>query len=77
MSVQLNSMGKLMVIAGVILLLAGVMLIYFQKIPFIGKLPGDFFYKKGNFTFYFPLMTSILLSIVVSLIIFALNKARD
>lgn len=76
MSEPLNSIGKLMVIAGIILLLAGVMLIYFQKIPFIGKLPGDIFYKKGNFTFYFPVVTSILLSIVVSLIIFVLNKSR-
>ena len=50
------------VILGGILLLAG-------KIPGIGRLPGDIFVQKGNFTFYFPLVTSILLSLLLSVIL--------
>ena len=55
-------LGFTMVILGGILLLAG-------KIPGLGKLPGDIFVQKGNFTFYFPLVTSILLSLLLTVIL--------
>ena len=55
-------LGLTMVILGGILLLAG-------KIPGIGRLPGDIFVQKGNFTFYFPLVTSILLSLLLTVIL--------
>lgn len=55
-------LGFTMVILGAILLLAG-------KIPGLGKLPGDIFVQKGNFTFYFPLVTSILLSLLLTVIL--------
>ena len=67
---NLESFGKILLSAGIILVLAGVFLIYFKHIPFIGKLPGDILIQKKNFTFYFPLTTSILLSIVLSAILY-------
>jgi len=59
--------GKILILFGVILTVAGILLVFGAKIPWFGKLPGDIYIKKENFTFYFPLATSILLSIILSL----------
>ena len=59
-------MGKLLLIAG--LVIAGIGLLVMAGIPF-GRLPGDFVVRRGSGTFYFPLATSILLSIILSLLL--------
>lgn len=59
--------GKTLMTLGLILLLAGVVIYFGEKIG-IGKLPGDILYKKGNITFYFPIVTIILSGVVISLI---------
>ncbi len=64
----MQEIGKTLIIFGVILLGAGLLLTFVNKVPFLGKLPGDILIQKKNFTFYFPLATSILLSIILSLI---------
>ncbi len=61
-------MGKLIIVAGVMMVAVGSILLLAQKIPFIGKLPGDILIKKDNFTFYFPLATCVLISLVFTLI---------
>ncbi len=58
--------GKLLVLLGGVLVFVGLALMFAPKIPFLGKLPGDIHIKKDNFEFYFPLATSILLSLVLS-----------
>lgn len=58
-------MGRMLIIAGVILIVLGVLFTLFGKMG-IGRLPGDLIYRRGNVTFYFPLMTSILLSLFLS-----------
>ena len=63
-------MGKLLLVAG--LLISGIGLLVMLGVPF-GRLPGDFAVKRGNFAFYFPLTTSIILSILLTLM-FALFK---
>lgn len=63
-------MGKLFIIAGIVLVVIG--LIW----TFIGRLPGDFTFQKGNVTFHFPLMTSIIASIVLTLILFIISRFR-
>ncbi|MDQ2087825.1 DUF2905 domain-containing protein [Herbivorax sp. ANBcel31] len=70
----MQSIGKVIITLGIVLLLLGVILYFGGKIG-IGKIPGDFVYKKGNFVLYFPLATSILLSVILTLI-FALFKIR-
>jgi len=65
----LQEIGKTLIIFGIILIVAGIILTFFQRVPFLGRLPGDILLQKKNFTFYFPLATSILLSIIISLII--------
>lgn len=64
------NIGKTFIVLGMIFLLIGFLW------TFIGKLPGDITVKRGNFIFHFPLMTSILLSIILSLIIFIYGKFR-
>jgi hypothetical protein len=64
----MQEIGKTLVIFGIILIAAGLLFTFFNKIPYLGKLPGDILIQKKNFTFYFPLATSILVSIILSLI---------
>lgn len=64
----MQEIGKTLIIFGAILVGVGLLLAFFNKIPYIGKLPGDIYIQKNNFTFYFPLATSILLSIILSLV---------
>ncbi len=61
-----QDIGRLLLIAGIILSLIGMLIHYADRIPWIGKLPGDIYIRRENFTFYFPLTTSILISIVVT-----------
>ncbi|HZX36527.1 MAG TPA: DUF2905 domain-containing protein [Thermodesulfobacteriota bacterium] len=62
--------GKLLIIIGIAIVVIGVILAFGQKIPYIGRLPGDLYYKKDNFTIYFPIATSILISVILSLILY-------
>jgi len=70
-------MGKLLIIAGAILIIAGVIVTYHDRIPFLGKLPGDIKVQREGFTFYFPLATSILLSILISLVLYFINRSKN
>ncbi len=66
--VNMESLGKTMILIGGVIMIMGLVMILGGKIG-LGKLPGDIFYKKGNVTFYFPIITSILLSIVLSILL--------
>ncbi|MBV6643141.1 MAG: DUF2905 domain-containing protein [Cyclobacteriaceae bacterium] len=68
-------MGKSLIIIGVILIILGLFITFGGKINF-GKLPGDIIVKRENFTFYFPITTMILLSLILSLVFFIVNKLR-
>ena len=71
---EFQQIGKLLIFAGIFILVLGVIFIFGDKIPFIGRLPGDIIIKKKNFTFYFPIVTSIILSLIISFILFLLKK---
>ena len=70
----LPEFGKMLLILGILFVVIGLFLMLGPKIPLLGKLPGDFIVRRGNFTLYFPLATSILLSIVLTLIFFIFRK---
>jgi hypothetical protein len=70
-------MGKLLIIIGIVCIMAGVLITYLPRIPFLGKLPGDISIERENFKFYFPLGTSILVSIILSLLLFLYNKLKN
>ncbi len=63
----MQELGKSLILFGVILAVVGIILVNFNRFPFLGKLPGDILIQRKNFTFYFPLATSIIISIVFSL----------
>jgi hypothetical protein len=76
MSDTLGYIGKFLIVTGIIISLVGVLLLFFRNsgIPFPGKLPGDIVIQKKNFTFYLPIATSIILSIILSLIFYFLGR---
>ena len=65
----LSSMAKLLIFFGILMVVMGGLLLLAGKIPGLGKLPGDIYVQKGNFTFYFPVVTSILLSILLTIVL--------
>jgi hypothetical protein len=65
----MQEIGRMIVVIGVLLVVVGVLLIFSDKIPWIGRLPGDIVVRRKNFTFYFPIATCILLSILVTILL--------
>ncbi len=70
----MNALGKALIILGTIIVLLGILFVFAGKIPWLGRLPGDIYIKRDNFTFYFPLATSIILSIIISLLFWILKR---
>ena len=70
----LNGLAKSMILIGMVLIVIGALLTMTGKLPGVGKLPGDIVFKKENFSFYFPVTTCILLSVIISLFMFLLGK---
>jgi uncharacterized membrane protein len=71
---ELSSLGKILILIGFLLVAFGLLLSFAGKIGWLGRLPGDICVQKKNFTFYFPLATCILISIVLSFILWLLNR---
>jgi hypothetical protein len=67
-------MARFFIIAGVVLIGIGLAWPFLSKIPFLGHLPGDIFIQKKNFSFYFPLTTSLLLSLILTLLFWAVSR---
>ena len=70
----MNDLGKSVIIIGLILIVIGAVLTIAGKIPGVGRLPGDLLIKKENFSFYFPITTCILLSIIISIFMHLFGK---
>ena len=74
----MEGLGKILLIVGGIIVVLGLILVFSQHIPFLGKLPGDIFIKRSGFSFYFPIVTllilSILITIIVNVILHFMNK---
>ncbi len=71
---MLNSVGRLLLILGIVFIVVGIILILKINIPLLGKLPGDIYIRKGNFVFYLPLTSCILISLIITLIMKVLRK---
>lgn len=69
-----NDLGRLLVVFGVLIALAGVALLLVGRVPWLGRLPGDIHVQRGNWTFYFPLATSLLLSVVLTLLLWMVRR---
>jgi hypothetical protein len=68
------AVGKLFVILGIIMIIIGLGFIFGDKIPYIGRLPGDISIKRENFSFYFPITTSIIVSILLTILFSIFRK---
>jgi hypothetical protein len=73
----MGDLGRMLIFIGGLLLAVGIILVLAGKVNLpIGRLPGDVVYRGKNTTFYFPLATSILLSVILSLVLYVVNRMR-
>ncbi len=70
----MNDLGKFLVVVGLLLIAVGLMLWTGWGKSWVGRLPGDIHYTRGNFTFYFPLVTGLLVSLLLTLILWLFKK---
>lgn len=65
----MGDIGKLLLIAGLALAAVGLLVMLSGRVPFLGRLPGDITWRKGNTTVYFPIVTCIILSLLLTLVL--------
>lgn len=70
----MGDFGRLLIWFGIILIGLGLLLTLAGKIPWLGRLPGDIYYKSEHLTFYFPIVTCLIVSVIVSLIFFLFRR---
>lgn len=73
---SLHPLSKILIGVGLVIVLAGIALMFADKIPLLGKLPSDIVVRKKNFTFYFPITTLIILNLALWLIIWLIGKFK-
>jgi len=66
-------LGKLLIAAGIVLVLAGIVVSAAGRIPWLGRLPGDILIRRENFTFYLPLASCLLVSVLISLSVLSMT----
>jgi hypothetical protein len=64
----MGGLGRSLILAGLVLVVVGLAVSYWGRIPWLGKLPGDFTFRSGGVTIYLPLATCLLLSVALSLL---------
>ncbi len=69
-----QGLGKIILIIGAVMVLLGGIMLLAGKIPGVGRLPGDILVQRGNFTFYFPIVTMLVLSLLLTLILNAVFR---
>ena len=70
----MSALGKMLIVAGLIITACGVALIFAGRLPWLGKLPGDIAIRKDNVSFYFPLTTCILISVIISFLLWLFRR---
>ena len=70
----MQDVGRMLIVLGVVIALLGVIILFAGRVPGLGRLPGDIHVERGNWTFYFPLGTSIVLSVLLTLVLWLINR---
>jgi hypothetical protein len=70
----MSDLGKLLIVVGVLIVLVGAALVVADRIPGLGRLPGDIVVRRGNWTFYFPLATSIIVSVLLTALFWLIGR---
>ena len=65
----MQDLGRVLILVGAAVVLFGLVLVFAPRVPWLGRLPGDIFIRRGTFTFYFPLVTCIVVSVVLTVIL--------
>jgi len=70
---MISSFGKMLVLVGIVITGVGFLMMFSEKIPYLGRLPGDISVKRENFQLYIPITTSILISVAVSVVLWVIS----
>jgi hypothetical protein len=70
----MNDLGRSLVVMGLVVALVGVVLMLAGRVPWLGRLPGDIYIQRGNWSFYFPLMTSIVVSVLLTVVFWLFSR---
>jgi DUF2905 family protein len=70
----MNDLGRSLVVMGLVVALVGVVLVLVGRVPWLGRLPGDIYIQRGNWSFYFPLMTSIIVSVLLTVVFWLFSR---
>lgn len=71
---DVNSIGKTLLACGIVLAVIGLVFMFGSRLSWFGRLPGDIYIQKKNASFYFPITTSILISVILSVLLFLLKR---
>ncbi len=66
---ELQAFGRVLIVIGLSIVVFGVILLLAGRVPYLGRLPGDIVYQRGNFTLYIPLATMLLLSLILTIVL--------
>jgi hypothetical protein len=69
-----NDLGRLLIVLGVVITMLGVVIVMVGRVPWLGRLPGDIHVERGNWSFHFPIVTSLLLSVVLTLLFYFIGR---
>jgi hypothetical protein len=70
----IDEMGRLLILGGLFMMVAGLLFTFWQKLPFLGRLPGDIVVQKEGFSFFFPLVSSIVISLILTIVLNVILK---
>jgi hypothetical protein len=70
----MNDLGKSLVVIGLVIALVGVVVMLAGRVPWLGRLPGDIYVQRGNWSFYFPVVTSLVLSVLLTLLFWLFGR---
>lgn len=73
---ELHTIGRALVLTGSAILLIGLALVLAGRVPYVGRLPGDIVWRRGHYLFYFPLATCLLVSLLISLVVYLVALIR-
>jgi len=74
MMFDFSNMGRFLIMIGLVVAGIGLVMVFAGKIPWLGRLPGDFLFRGKNFSFYFPLTTGLLISVIVTIILWFIGR---
>ena len=70
----MNDLGRSLIVVGVLIVVVGAVLMLAGRVPWVGRLPGDIYIQRGNWSFYFPIVTSLVVSVLLTLLFWLFGR---